>query len=125
MLNILKKLFGDKSAKDLKEIQPIVDSILAAEPAIQALSTNELRAKTLEFKQKIHDNVAEEQNKIVALKAQIEEEEDFLKKESLYEEIDALDKTSKEKTDVILNEILPEAFSLIRETASTFSENGS
>ena len=121
--NILKKLFGDKSAKDLKELQPLIKSIHAAEPAIQSLSNNELRAKTTEFRDRIRQNVAQENKEIEELKGKIEEESDFSLKEGMYEEVDQLEKKAYDKTEALLEEILPEAYAVVRETARRFTEN--
>ncbi|TNE27397.1 MAG: preprotein translocase subunit SecA [Bacteroidetes bacterium] len=122
MINkILETVFGSKSKRDMKTLQPLVDTIKAVEPTIQALSNDELRAKTLSFKTQIAENVQDITNQIADLKAEIEKEADFEKKEELYDQIDALEKESYEKTETLLEELRPEAFAVVRETARRFT----
>ncbi|HEY9115455.1 MAG TPA: preprotein translocase subunit SecA, partial [Bacteroidales bacterium] len=125
MLNIFKKLLGDKSARDLKEINPYIKQIKDVYDRISSLTNDELRAKTLEFKQKIADGIAEYENEIASLKAQIDSNQDMdiHEKEAIYEKIDKLEKQAYDKTQDVLNEILPEAFSVMKETAKRFTEN--
>ena len=122
MLNFLKKIFGDKSAKDLKELRPLMDKIKSVEKNIQSLSLNELRGKTTEFKEKIQKEIETETQRISELKAKIDQTVDVGEKEVMYQEVDELEKVAEEKTKVVLEEILPEAFSVIRETARYFLE---
>ncbi len=123
--SIFKKFVGSKSERDLKEITPILNKTLEAYEHIKTLSNDELRAKTLEFKKRIHDYIAEDENKINELKEKINAnpEMDVDEKEKLYEAIDKLEKESYEKSQEILDEILPEAFSVMKETARRFKEN--
>ena len=125
MANFLSKLFGTKSQRDLKEVQPYLDATLKAYPAIQTLSNDELRAKTVEFKQRIHDEIQNEEEELTALRARIEAEYDMpvAEKEELYKRIEKLEKESYDKTQEILNKILPEAFAVVKETARRFAEN--
>jgi len=125
MLNILKKVFGDKATKDLKEINPFVNKVKEVYDSISQLSNDELRAKTQEFKARITEAIAEEESEIKRLKdlMDADSEIDVDKKEEYYAEIDKLSKKSYDKTQDVLNEILPEAFSVIKETALRFSEN--
>lgn len=125
MLNIFKKLLGDKSARDLKEVNPFIKQIKDVYDSISNLSNDELRAKTLEFKQKIADGIAVYENEIASLKAQIDDnlDMDIHEKEAIYEKIDKLEKQAYDKTQDVLNEILPEAFSVMKETAKRFTEN--
>jgi len=120
---ILKVFLGDKNEKDLKEVKPYLDKINAIASSIQQLSNDNLRDKTQEFKQKIKDATADITAEIDALKTKIEQVEDILEKEKIYAEIDVLNKKSYEKEQVVLDDILPEAFALIRETAKRFTEN--
>ncbi|MBE0637921.1 MAG: preprotein translocase subunit SecA [Bacteroidales bacterium] len=122
---IIKQLFGTKADKDMKEIDPLLNEILTAYETIKTLSNDELRAKTFSFRQQIATHIADEENKIVEIRKRIEAEIDLPmdEKEKLYNEIDRLEKTSYEKTQDILNQILPEAFSVIKETAKRFKEN--
>jgi len=123
--NIIKKLFGTKADKDIKEISPILDEILKSYETIQNLSNDDLRAKTVEFREIIAKNIAEEEAKINDIRKRIDAENDMAmdEKEKLYNEIDHLEKLSYEKTQDILNKILPEAFAVIKETARRFKEN--
>jgi preprotein translocase subunit SecA len=121
--DFIQKLFGSKSDKDIKELTPYVDKVKAAYPTIAALSNDELRAKTAEFKQRIAEGVKEEEDKIKALEAQIEQEENIEIKEGLYEEVDALGKEIFEKSEGVLMELLPEAFAVVKETSKRFAEN--
>ncbi|KAB2813909.1 preprotein translocase subunit SecA [Phaeocystidibacter luteus] len=122
MINqILKTILGDKSKRDMKTLQPLVDAIKAVEPSIQALSNDDLRNKTVEFRSRIDENVKSITENIASLKEQIENEEDFEKKEVLYDQIDDLEKQSVEETEKLLNEIRPEAFAVVRETARRLS----
>ncbi|MCF8352070.1 MAG: preprotein translocase subunit SecA, partial [Bacteroidales bacterium] len=123
MLNALKKLFGTKSDRDIKEMLPIVDQINEIYPELSKLSNDELRRKTIEFREKIHEYLSGEENRIRELKEQIEEEDDIENREKLWEEVDKLEKRSYEKSQEILNELLPEAFAVMRETARRFKEN--
>lgn len=123
IMSLLKKIFGDKSSRDIKEINPILSQIKTAYESISRLSNDELRAKTLEFKQKIAEAIREEEQKIGEIKAQIELEEDVMEREKMWEQIDKLEKESYKITQDTLNDILPEAFSVMKETAKRFFEN--
>lgn len=120
--DILAKLFGNKSQRDLREINPYVERIKAAYPAIEALSDNELRAKTDEIRAKVQGYVSEERNKIAELKEKIETLEIDQREES-WNEIDRLEKEITSKLEVILDEVLPEVFSIVKDTARRFSQN--
>ncbi|MBR5354488.1 MAG: preprotein translocase subunit SecA [Bacteroidales bacterium] len=125
MANFLSKLFGTKSDRDLKEVKPFLDATLKIYPEIQKLDNDQLRAKTLEFKERIRKEVEAEENELASLRQRIEEEYDMpvTEKEELYKRIDKLEKESYDKTQKVLNEILPEAFSVVKETARRFAEN--
>ena len=125
MANFLSKLFGTKSDRDLKEVKPFLDAILKIYPEIQKLDNDQLRAKTIEFKERIRKEVEAEENELASLRQRIEEEYDMpvTEKEELYKRIDKLEKESYDKTQKVLNEILPEAFSVVKETARRFAEN--
>jgi len=125
MANFLSKLFGTKSDRDLKEVKPYLDATLKVYPQIQQLSNDQLRAKTIEFKERIRKEVEAEENELTTLRGRIEEEYDMpiSEKEEIYKRIDKLEKDSYDKTQKVLNEILPEAFSVVKETARRFAEN--
>ena len=121
----LKKTFGTKSDKDLKQIEPIVQQVHQVYEKITQLSNDELRKKTDEFKQHIAVKISEENEKIKTLKEKIDQENkvSIEDREKIYEEIDSLDKIIDKKVDEVLNEILPEAFAVVKETAKRFKEN--
>jgi preprotein translocase subunit SecA len=121
--SVLKVFVGDKSKKDVKEIQPIVNQIKAYESEYEALGLDELRSKTAIFKAKIADALKEVNEKIIALEKEADESEDITRKEDIYVEIDALKDKSYEISEGILNEILPEAFATVKETAKRFVNN--
>ncbi|AWM14413.1 preprotein translocase subunit SecA [Flavobacterium sp. NRK F10] len=121
--SILKAFVGDKSQKDIKAIQPIITKIKSFEGALQALSHDELRAKTVEFKEKIKAARAEKDEKIASLKQQAEQTDDIDAREDFYTEIDQLEKEAYEISEKVLNDILPEAFAVVKETARRFKEN--
>ena len=125
MANFLSKLFGTKSDRDLKEVKPFLDATLKIYPEIQKLDNDQLRAKTIEFKERIRKEVEAEENELSTLRQRIEEEYDMpvAEKEEIYKRIDKLEKESYDKTQKVLNEILPEAFSVVKETARRFAEN--
>lgn len=118
-------MLGDKSTRDLKTIKPILDKTLAVYENIKKLDNDALRAKTDEFKQRIADRIADEINQVESLRKQVEEAPDMdsSEKEKIYNQIDKLEKLQYEKTEELLNEILPEAFSVMKETARRFKEN--
>ncbi len=121
--SILKAFVGDKSEKDVKAIQPLIAKVKTFESALQALSHDALRAKTVEFKAKIQQARADKDAKIVALKKEAEQTLDIDAREDLYAEIDAIEKEAYEISEKVLNEILPEAFAVVKETARRFKEN--
>ena len=119
---LLSKIFGNKSTRDMKEIQPWVEKIKKAEPAIQALDNDGLRAKTQELKNIIQSSANDIKEKITELKGKIEDTpiED---REPIFSQIDKLEKEVLERYDKKLDEVLPEAFAIVRETARRFSQN--
>ncbi len=121
--SVLKVFVGDKSKKDIKEIQPKVELIKKAEKNIEGLSNDELRAKTSYFKNIINESRAEIKAKISALNEEADNTEDIDRKEDIYSEVDKLKKDAYEVTEKALNEILPEAFAVIKETAKRFTNN--
>ena len=121
--SVLKVFVGDKSKKDIKEIQPMVEQIKSFEKEYEALSLDELRAKTTTFKNKIKEALKEVNEQIEALNAEADASEDITRKEDIYAEIDALKDRSYEISEGVLNEILPEAFATVKETARRFVNN--
>jgi preprotein translocase subunit SecA len=121
--SILKAFVGDKSQKDVKAIQPIITKVKTFENALSQLSNDDLRAKSIEFKNKIKEARAEKDSKIGALKLEAENTSDIDKREDIYNEIDALEKEAYDISEKTLNDILPEAFAVIKETAKRFKES--
>lgn len=120
--NILKSLFGDKSTRDMRLIQPLVETVKAAYPDIKKLSNDELRAKTKEIQKYVQDSAKEQKAKIAELKNKIEET-DIDEREPIFEEIDKLEKETLEIYEKALNEVMPVAFSIMKDTARRFAEN--
>ena len=118
----LSKLFGNKATRDMKEIVPWVEKVKAAYPAISQLSNDELRAKTKELQQYIKDSAIEQRAKIEELKAKVEETE-LEEREGLFAQIDKLEKEVLDRYEKALDEILPQAFAIVKDTARRFSEN--
>lgn len=119
---ILKALFGDKSSRDLKLIQPFVDKVKAAYPEIQALSNDELRAKTKEIQQYVQNAGKEQREKITELRATIEETP-LEERETIFAQIDKIEKEALDNYETALNEVMPVAFSIVKDTARRFAEN--
>ncbi len=115
MINIVKKIFGDKHAKNIKELSPIVDEINQEYEKIKDLSDDELKHKTIEFKEKIQNETSELREKIDEIKKQLQSDEDFDRQE-LYDELDLLEEELNEKYESILDELLPEAFAVVKAT---------
>jgi preprotein translocase subunit SecA len=122
--SVLKVFIGDKSKKDLKEIQPIVNKILKFEPEFEKISIDELRHKTVEFKERIAAAKEQTLSSIATLKKTAEQEEDIDKREEIYNEIDQLQDVAYQDGETILNELMPEAFAVMKETAKRFYNNG-
>ena len=121
--SILKVFVGDKSKQDVKSILPIVQQIKSLEEEIKALSNDQLRGKTEEFKLRLSEARKETEEQIDQLKTQIESTEDIDERESLYEQIDRLKEEQYEISESCLNAILPEAFAVMKETAQRFVDN--
>ena len=118
----ISKIFGNKASRDMKEIQPWVEKIKAASPAVQVLSDDALRAKTQELKEYVQNSVTEEKKRIEELKATVEET-DIEKRQPIFAQIDKIEKEMLDKYEVALNEVLPTAYSIVKETAKRFAEN--
>lgn len=122
---VLKGFLGDKNQKDVKELQKYADSALQAEKEISSLSIDGLRAKTQEFKAKLQEATKSQKDEIADLKSKAESIDNFDEKESIYEQIDKINKEAYEIEEKILLEILPEAFAVMKETAKRFVNNTS
>ena len=126
MPGFIAKLFGgNKSEKDIKKIAPLVEQINQYVTAYGALSNDELRAKTPEFKQRIKEFLAETDNRIAELNTQAENLpfSDIGGKDALYTEIDELKKKRDDKIEEVLDTLLPEAFAVVKETATLGRES--
>jgi len=121
--NILKIFVGDKSKKDIGQIQPLVEEIKKHEAALEKLSNDELRAKSDFFRKEIKEAQADIQKQINDLEKQSEKEQDINKKEEFYNQIDKLKDQQYEVEKETLNKILPEAFAVMKETAKRFKDN--
>ena len=121
-IDIITKLFGNKSQKDMQAVMPYVEKIKAAYAEINALSDDELRARSAALMQRLQDAVAADKSKIIELKASIESL-DIDKREKVYNEIDRLEKEVLDIYDKTLNDILPDAFAIVKSTARRFTEN--
>ncbi|WP_430905847.1 preprotein translocase subunit SecA [Maribacter sp. 2-571] len=121
--SILKTFVGDKSKKDVKALQPLVAKIKSFEQEMDALDNDGLRAKTAAFKAKIAENRKEVDAEIATLEASVKASTDIDKNEELYNEIDKLKDKGYSITEDTLNEILPEAFAVVKETAKRFAAN--
>ena len=123
--SLLKVFVGDKSKQDVKALSPIVDQVKTYEKALEALSNDELRAKTPFFKSKIAEARQPLHESIEKLQKDAEETEDIDLREDIYLQIDGIKDEIYKVTEETLNEILPEAFAVVKETAKRFVHNTS
>ncbi|MDQ2753253.1 MAG: preprotein translocase subunit SecA, partial [Bacteroidota bacterium] len=126
MLGFLNKLLGgNKSEKDVKQLQPTVVKINEYFQQCQGISNDELRGKTVEFRQRIADYLKASDDEIIHLKQEAEklEENDIQNKDAIYKDIDNIRKERDKKIEEILTEILPQAFAVVKETARRFKDN--
>ncbi|WP_350290838.1 preprotein translocase subunit SecA [uncultured Croceitalea sp.] len=121
--SVLKVFVGDKSEKDVKSMQPLVKKIKSFEQELEAISNDELRQKTVSFKAKIQENCKDINDKIAKLKEEVEVSADIDRNEEIYTEIDKLNEDAYKISEDTLNEILPEAFAVVKETAKRFANN--
>ena len=119
----LSSIFGNKATRDIKEIRPIVDKVLAIEPSIKNLSNDELRAKTEEIKAQLQEGVKEYRDKIAELNAKIEKT-DIDQRKPIFDEIDKIEEQILEKFEEELNEVLPTVYAIVKDTARRFAECG-
>ncbi len=120
--SIIKIFVGDKQQKDLKTLQPIVEKVQTYESTLNGLSNDELRAKTVEFKAKITEATKSFNEKITALEEEVSKV-DIDRQEDIYTEIDELRDKAYEASEKVLEEIMPEAFAVVKETAKRFANN--
>jgi len=124
MLRIFKKILGNKSQRDIRSIDPLVQSAIVAYETVKTLSNDELRQRTLDFKQKIKAYIADKEQEITSLKETLNSDAiEIDEKEKLYAVLDRLEKESYDLTQEVLHEILPEAFAVMKDTARRFFEN--
>src|SRR3954447_25597347 len=126
MLGFLSKILGgNKSEKDVKQIQPLVNQINEYYQQYQSLTNDELRGKTVEFRQRIQEYVQPVDEEILSLQKQAEEldESDIQTKDTIYKDIDELKRHKDDKYEEILKQLLPEAFAVVKETAHRFTSN--
>lgn len=121
---VLKGFLGDKNATDLKEVKKVVQKIKLVEPKIQELSDDGLREKTAEFKEKIKTATASIATQIEQVQEQIKNSSNVDEKEELFTKVEQLKKDSYQIEEKVLNEILPEAFALVKETSRRLAQNG-
>ena len=120
--SILKSLFGDKSTRDMKLIQPLVEKIKAVYPEIEKLDNDALRARSRQIRESVQGSVQEERNKIAELKAKIEETP-IDEREEIFNQIDKIEKKILDILEDKLNEVMPEVFSIVKDTARRFAQN--
>ena len=118
----LVKIFGDKKSRDLKAYRPLVDMVLQAYPAVQALSHDELRARTAAIKKQIADSAIDLKKEIAELKEKVKTT-DIQDRAPLFSQIDKLEKDVLERYEEVLNEVRPEVFAIVKSTAERFTNN--
>ena len=123
LTNIFKKIFGSKADRDMKVIKPVLDKVLAAYQSIDSLSDDQLRDKCQALKDKIQAAIAADEARIAEIKLELEKEIPLNQKEKLATESDKLVKKVDETIEKVLDEILPEAFAIMKSTARRFKEN--
>jgi len=123
MLNIIKKIFGTKYDRDVKEYTPVVEKINNYYQEYSSLSNDQLRAKTADFRARIAEYLSNIDKDIADLRAKAEGEEDLAAREDVFEQIDKVKLERDKALEVILKQILPEAFAVMKETARRFTEN--
>ena len=125
LVNGIQKLFGNKADKDVKGLEPFVGKINTEFTKLEGLTNDELRGKTTSFKNQVNDYLSEIDKKIADLKSEIKNTtvHEIDKREDAYEQIDSLEEERDKKLEEILNQILPEAFAVVKETARRFTEN--
>ena len=124
MANLLKKLFGSKAERDIKQINPTLKLVLAAYDRLDKLSDDELRAESAALREKVRAYTAAEEEKVAQIREQLSDPEmEVSKKEKLATELDELVKTIDKKIEEILDQVLPEAFAIMKSTARRFKEN--
>ncbi len=125
MANFLTKLFGTKAERDMKELQPLLQKTLQAYETIKNLSTDDLRHKTVEFRETIREATREEEDRLTEIRKHLDDNYDLPieEKQSLYKEMEKLEEKVYKTTQEVLNDILPEAFSVMKEAARRFKEN--
>ena len=119
---ILKSLFGDKSSRDMKLIQPLVEKVKAVSPKIEQLDNDALRQRTKELQQQVQNSAREQKARIEELKAKIEETP-IDERADIFEQIDKIEKEVLDIYEEALNEVMPEVFAIVKETARRFAEN--
>ena len=119
---ILRSLFGDKSSRDMKLIQPMVEQVKAAYPAVQKLNNDQLRQRTKDIQRQVQDSALKQKEEIEKLKATIEETP-IDERADIFAQIDKLEKEVLDIYEKALNEVMPEVFSIVKETARRFAEN--
>ncbi len=124
-MSFLSKIFGNKSTRDNKALQPLLQKTLDAYEKIKDLDIDSLRHKTVEFKEYIQNHIAGEQARIDELKAKVENnaDMDLEEKNQIYEQVDKLEKQVLDKIEEALNDVMPEAFAVMKETAKRFKDN--
>ncbi|MBN2862120.1 MAG: preprotein translocase subunit SecA [Bacteroidales bacterium] len=120
---VLGMFLGNKYERDMKEINPFVDKIHQEYEKIKDLSNDQLRDKTEELKKEIHNHIEVDENEIRSLREKAESSEDVYGKEEIYNEIDKIEKNINTKLEEILDELVPRAFAIVKETARRFKEN--
>jgi preprotein translocase subunit SecA len=123
MFKFFKNIFGDKYDRDVKKYLPVVEQINQNFSSYASLTHDQLRAKTLEFQGKISEHLAGIDKDIQTLSEEADNSEEFVKKETLFNKIDELKKERDKQIEIVLQEILPEAFAVVKETARRFKEN--
>ena len=119
---ILKSLFGDKSSRDMKLIQPLVNKVKAVSPEVEKLDNDALRARTKELQQQVQEAAKEQKQQIAELKAKIEDTP-IDERAEIFTQIDKLEKEALDEYEKALNEVGPEVFAIVKETARRFAEN--
>ena len=120
--NILTKLFGNKSERDLNEISPYAKKIAAIYPSIKALTNDELRNKAQEIREYVTNSVKAEKQHIDELRSDIDNKE-LEQREAIWTEVDSIESKITEKLEIVLDEVLPQAFAIMKDTARRFAEN--